>query len=64
MLNSHWSWYYLSPYIEESKKIIEEVILTYQLRPNGTVIEVDWEYVLNVKKCHEKVHQGYIQLSK
>ena len=48
----------LSPYIKECKKIIEDYNLTYQLGPNGTAIEGDWEDVFKcVKKCHETIHQ-------
>ena len=49
----------LSPYIKECKKIIEDSHLTYQLGPNGTAIEGDWEEVFKcVQKCHEKIHQN------
>ena len=48
----------LSPYIKECIKIIEDSGLTYQLGPNGTAIEGDWEDVFNcVKICHEKIHK-------
>ena len=48
----------LSPYIKECKNIIEDSNLTYQLGPNGTAIEGDWEDVFKcVKKCHENIHK-------
>ncbi len=47
----------LSPYIAECKKIIESKGLDYELGPNGTAIEGEWEKVFDcVKACHEVVH--------
>ncbi|KGG12224.1 MULTISPECIES: MTH1187 family thiamine-binding protein [Prochlorococcus] len=47
----------LSPYIAACKEIIEEKGLDYELGPNGTAIEGDWEEVFQcVKACHEVVH--------
>tara|TARA_Y100000589_G_scaffold275844_1_gene270100 strand:+ start:3958 stop:4251 length:294 start_codon:yes stop_codon:yes gene_type:complete len=48
----------LSFYIKECKKIVEEYNLTYEIGPNGTAIEGEWEEVFNcVRRCHEKIHE-------
>ena len=48
----------LSPYVAACKKIIEKHGLDYDLGPNGTAIEGDWEDVFQcVKHCHEEVHK-------
>ena len=48
----------LSPYIAACHKIIEQTGLDYELGPNGTALEGDWEEVFScVKACHEAVHQ-------
>ena len=53
----------LSPYIKECKKIIEDSDLMYQLGPNGTAIEGDWEDVFKcVEKCHEKIHNKGVSI--
>ena len=47
----------LSPYIKACLSIIEEHKLEYELGPNGTAIEGEWDQVFEcVKKCHEAVH--------
>ena len=47
----------LSSYIAECGDIIEKSGLSYQLGPNGTAIEGEWDDVFNViKKCHDKLH--------
>ena len=62
-------WTSLSPNIKEFKKIIEDYNLTYQLGPNGTAIEGDWEEVVKcvksaLKKFIKKAPQEYTYLSK
>ena len=47
----------LSSYVHTCQKIIEEFGLEYELGPNGTAIEGEWEQVfLCVKACHKAVH--------
>ena len=47
----------LSSYIAECEDIIEKSGLNYQLGPNGTAIEGEWDKVFNViKNCHIKLH--------
>ena len=48
----------LSSYVAACTNIIENYGLDYELGPNGTAIEGDWEEVFQcIKSCHEKVHQ-------
>ncbi len=47
----------LSRYIAACKKVIEKSGLVYELGPNGTAIEGEWDKVFDcVKACHEEVH--------
>ncbi len=47
----------LAPYIAACKKVIEERGLDYELGPNGTAIEGEWDEVFKcVRACHEVVH--------
>ncbi len=47
----------LSPYVAACTSVIKKYELDYQLGPNGTAIEGDWEDVfLCVKECHQEVH--------
>ena len=47
----------LSPYIASCQKVLEQSGLDYELGPNGTSIEGEWEEVFDcVRKCHEEVH--------
>tara|TARA_Y100001968_G_scaffold316077_1_gene343437 strand:- start:1978 stop:2280 length:303 start_codon:yes stop_codon:yes gene_type:complete len=54
----------LSPYITACQKIIQSRNLEYQLGPNGTSIEGEWNDVFEcVKACHEGLHQlGVIRI--
>ena len=48
----------LSPYIKECLSIIEKHNLVYELGPNGTAIEGEWDKVFDcIKNCHEVVHK-------
>ncbi len=48
----------LSPYVSACQKIIEKHNLEYELGPNGTAIEGNWEDVFHcIKSCHEEVHR-------
>ena len=48
----------LSPYIAACQKIIKREGLEFELGPNGTAIEGDWEKVFEcVRSCHEEIHR-------
>ena len=48
----------LSKYIAICTDLIEESGLNYQLGPNGTAIEGEWNEVFKViHSCHEKIHE-------
>lgn len=48
----------VSEYVAECERIIQRAGLASTLHPYGTVIEGDWDDVMEtVKKCHEKVHE-------
>ena len=48
----------LSLFIAVCQKIIEKHNLDYELGPNGTAIEGDWDKVFEcVKDCHTEVHR-------
>ena len=48
----------LSPYIRACLSVIEKHNLDYQLGPNGTAIEGEWDQVfLCIKSCHEIIHK-------
>ena len=48
----------IAPYISACQKIIELSKLDYQLGPNGTAIEGDWDEVFKcVESCHSEVHK-------
>ena len=47
----------VSEYIVECERLIRDAGLNAQLHPYGTVIEGEWDTVMDVvKQCHEKVH--------
>jgi uncharacterized protein (TIGR00106 family) len=47
----------VSEYIVECERLIRDAGLNAQLHPYGTVIEGEWDAVMDiVKQCHEKVH--------
>tara|TARA_B100000579_G_scaffold433752_1_gene453139 strand:+ start:274 stop:567 length:294 start_codon:yes stop_codon:yes gene_type:complete len=47
----------LSPYIKECISVVKEHELEFELGPNGTAIEGDWDQVLEcIKNCHEVLH--------
>ncbi|MFP6780419.1 MAG: MTH1187 family thiamine-binding protein [Gammaproteobacteria bacterium] len=47
----------VSEYIVECERLIRDAGLNAQLHPYGTVIEGEWDVVMEVvKQCHEKVH--------
>ena len=49
----------LSPFIAICQKIIREKGLDYQLGPNGTAIEGEWNEVFDcIRECHEEVHRS------
>ncbi len=48
----------LSPYVAVCTKVIKKYGLDYELGPNGTSIEGDWQDVfLCIKECHQGVHR-------
>ena len=48
----------LSEYIAECEKILAQSGLRYQLHPNGTGVEGEWEQVFAVvKSCHQRLHE-------
>tara|TARA_Y100001968_G_C19202426_1_gene640644 strand:+ start:114 stop:407 length:294 start_codon:yes stop_codon:yes gene_type:complete len=48
----------LSPYIKACITVIEKHKLKYELGPNGTAIEGEWDQVFEcIKDCHEVVHR-------
>jgi uncharacterized protein (TIGR00106 family) len=50
----------LSEDIAEVSKIVESSELDYQLTAMGTIIEGDWDEVMEVvKKCHHRLRQDY-----
>ncbi len=48
----------LSPYLAACTEVIKQRGLDYELGPNGTSLEGEWEKVFDcVKACHEVVHR-------
>ena len=48
----------LSPYVAACQKVIKEKELVFELGPNGTAIEGEWNEVFDcVRECHEVVHK-------
>ena len=48
----------LSPFIAACIKVIKVYGLEFELGPNGTAIEGEWENVFEcIKSCHEEVHR-------
>ena len=47
----------LSPYLAACKEVIEKTGLDYELGPNGTAVEGEWNAVFScIRACHEAVH--------
>ena len=48
----------LSPYIKLCISVIKEHKLEYEIGPNGTAIEGEWEQVFKcIKDCHAMLHK-------
>ena len=48
----------LSAYIKACISVIEEYKLDYEIGPNGTAIDGEWDQVFEcIRNCHEKVHR-------
>ena len=48
----------LSPYIKECISIIKKHKLVFEVGPNGTAIEGEWDQVFEcIKSCHETLHR-------
>ena len=54
----------LSPYVAACQEVIQNKGLIYELGPNGTAIEGEWNDVFEcVKECHQAVHDlGVIRI--
>ena len=47
----------LAPWVAICHELIQESGLEFELGPNGTAIEGDWDAVFAcVKRCHERLH--------
>ena len=47
----------LSPYIAACQKVLEKNKLVYELGPNGTAIQGEWNKVFDcIKECHAEIH--------
>jgi uncharacterized protein (TIGR00106 family) len=47
----------LSRYVAACEKVLSDAGLRFELHPNGTNIEGEWDEVLAaIKRCHEVVH--------
>tara|TARA_Y100001968_G_scaffold331652_1_gene386996 strand:+ start:771 stop:1061 length:291 start_codon:yes stop_codon:yes gene_type:complete len=52
----------ISPYLVKCRKVIEQSGLDFEVGPNGTSIEGDWEQVFScVRSCHEVLHENGVQ---
>ena len=48
----------LSKYVAECENILAASNIKYQLHPNGTAIEGQWEDVFNaIQQCHQRLHE-------
>tara|TARA_B100000965_G_scaffold401275_1_gene424754 strand:- start:1162 stop:1461 length:300 start_codon:yes stop_codon:yes gene_type:complete len=54
----------LSPYIKTCLSVIDQHNLNYELGPNGTAIEGEWDQVFKcIRNCHEVLHdEGVIRI--
>ena len=47
----------LAPWVAICHELIQESGLAFELGPNGTAIEGDWDEVFAcIKRCHERLH--------
>ncbi len=54
----------LSEYVSQSLEIIDQSGLPYRLNPMGTVLEGEWDEVMNVvKQCYERMSQNSNRIS-
>ncbi len=52
----------LSPYVAACEKIIKKSQLNYELGPNSTAVEGEWNAVfLCIKECHQVIHQQGVE---
>lgn len=48
----------LSPYVAACQRVLEESGLHYELHPNGTDVEGEWDQVFSaIQRCHETLHE-------
>ena len=47
----------VSAYVAECQRVLMERGLTHQMHPYGTVVEGEWDAVMDaLRACHERVH--------
>ena len=47
----------VSKYVAECERVLEELGISHQLHPYGTVMEGEWDAVFDaLRRCHERVH--------
>jgi uncharacterized protein (TIGR00106 family) len=47
----------VSPYVAECQRVLNELGLSHQMHPYGTVVEGEWDTVFDaLRQCHERVH--------
>ncbi|MEJ2354241.1 MAG: MTH1187 family thiamine-binding protein [Anaerolineales bacterium] len=48
----------LSPYVATCQRVLEQSGLHYELHPNGTDVEGEWDQVFAaIRRCHETLHE-------
>jgi uncharacterized protein (TIGR00106 family) len=48
----------LSPYVAACQRVLRESGLHFELHPNGTDVEGDWDQVFSaIQRCHEVLHE-------
>jgi uncharacterized protein (TIGR00106 family) len=48
----------LSPYVAACQRVLRESGLHYELHPNGTDVEGEWDQVFAaIQRCHEVLHE-------
>lgn len=47
----------VSQYVAECQRVLNELGISHQLHPYGTVVEGEWQAVFEaLRQCHERVH--------
>jgi len=48
----------LSPYVAACERVLQQSGLSYELHPNGTGVEGEWEAVFSaINQCHQTLHE-------